>query len=59
MKAGLALAALCGSMASAAPLAVRSRQVSDTANDMNAILNEGGTCAPVAVLFARGTFDSG
>lgn len=36
---------------SATPLS--SRQSSDTANDWN------GKCADVAIIFARGTFDSG
>ena len=58
MKTQMAFAALCGALVSAAPIVERAG-VSDTAKDMDAIVSKKGSCAPVAVLFARGTFDSG
>jgi hypothetical protein len=47
-----------GVLASAVPLDRRAG-VSDTVNDMTNIINGKDACAPVAVIFARGTFDSG
>ena len=58
MKTQLTLFAISAALASAAPIESRAG-VSDTANDMVNIANGKGACAPVAVLFARGTFDSG
>lgn len=58
MKAQLTFLALCGALVSAAPLDNRSG-VSDTSTDMDNIVSKKSACAPVAVLFARGTFDSG
>jgi hypothetical protein len=58
MKAQLTSLTLCGTIAFAAPLDKRAG-VSDTATDMVDIVNGKAACAPVAVLFARGTFDSG
>jgi hypothetical protein len=58
MKTQLTFLALCGALVSAAPLDTRSG-VDDTASDMSNIVSKKSACAPVAVLFARGTFDSG
>jgi hypothetical protein len=58
MGAQLTLFAIGAALASAAPIESRAG-VSDTANDMVNIVSGKGACAPVAVLFARGTFDSG
>ena len=51
---------LFGGLVSAAPASLDARAgVSDTANDMANLLSGTGKCASVAVIFARGTFDSG
>lgn len=58
MKSAFAIAAAaCGLLASAIP--ILDGGVSDVANGMLDVLLDNATCAPVAVIFARGTFDSG
>lgn len=58
MKLEATLVSVSGILAAAAPLNSRDG-VSDTFNDMSDIVAGDASCAPVAVIFARGTFDSG
>jgi cutinase len=58
MKLQTTLVSVFGVLAAAAPLQARDG-ISDTANDMSDIVAGDASCAPVAVIFARGTFDSG
>lgn len=58
MRVQAALLALSVALSTALPFRPRDG-VSDTANDMNSIISGDESCAPVAVIFARGTFDSG
>ena len=64
MKTEISLLALCGAAAvrgalvAAAPLEARFG-VSDTVNNWESIIAGKTPCAKVAVIFARGTFDSG
>lgn len=60
MKFVPATIALASSLAAAQPLTAR-QSASDTENGWSGILNgeEGATCSDLAVIFARGTFDSG
>lgn len=55
-----AIASLASPLANASPLAIR-QSSSDTENGWSGILNgdSGASCADLAVIFARGTFDSG
>lgn len=58
MKLQATLVSVSGILAAAAPLQARGG-VSDTVNDRSDIVTGDASCAPVAVIFARGTFDSG
>lgn len=57
MKFTLPLLAGCSLLVSAAP--VVSQGVNDTANGMLDVIHGNADCKAVAVIFARGTFDSG
>lgn len=54
-------AAAASSFASAQPLVSARQESSDTSDGWGPVLNgdEGASCAELAVIFARGTFDSG
>ena len=56
MKSFLIASAVCGILASAAPVG---SIVDDTANGMQDVIDGAAACASTAVIFARGTFDSG
>lgn len=58
MKIQVSLGSFFGMLAAAAPLSARD-SISDAYNGMSDIVAGDASCAPVAVIFARGTFDSG
>ncbi|KAJ7725971.1 carbohydrate esterase family 5 protein [Mycena metata] len=49
----------CALLSSALPAQKRNIFATDTANDMEDVISNGAPCKDVAVIFARGTFDSG
>jgi len=60
MQFQVTLLALSATLIAAAPHDLSTRGfVSDTANDWGSIISGKTPCAPVAAIFARGTFDSG
>ncbi|KAJ7186695.1 carbohydrate esterase family 5 protein [Mycena filopes] len=58
-SASLLTVATCALLTSALPAQKRSLFATDTANDMEDVISNGADCKDVAVIFARGTFDSG
>lgn len=60
MKLSIATLAAASSLVATQPvLNTRDATVNDTANDMGDAVSGSGACKDNAVIFARGTFDSG